>query len=109
MGSSATPSDARSAPRGAEAVAALARSGALAAFLSRQRWFAAKDRAIARVDVVDAALVEGDRPFVLALIDVDGDRYHLPLALRAAGEPAVAPPEREIGPVGDRVVYDAHW
>jgi trehalose synthase-fused probable maltokinase len=110
MGSSATPSDPRPAPpRGAETVAALARGGALAAFLSRQRWFAAKDRGIARVEVVDAADVEGDRPFVLALIDVDGDRYHLPLALRAASDPAVAPPEREVGPVGDRVVYDAHW
>src|SRR5262245_60431771 len=110
MGSSASPSDSRmAASRGAEAVAALARGGALAAFLSRQRWFAAKDRGIGRVDVVDAAVAGSDRLFVLALIDVDGDRYHLPLALRAASEPAVAAPEREIGAVDERVVYDAHW
>src|SRR5689334_22959414 len=99
MGSSASPSDPRAAaPRAAAVVAALAGSGARAAFVSRQRWFAAKHRAIARLDAVDAALVTAERPFVLALVDVDGDRYHLPLALRRANEAAVAPPEREIGP-----------
>jgi len=109
MASSATPSDLRPAPRGTAIVSALAGSGALARFIGRQRWFAAKDRGVGRVEAVDVAVVDEPRPLVLALVDVDGDRYHLPLALRPAGTPAPVPPEREVGPVGDWVAYDAHW
>ena len=70
MASSATPSDLRpGASRGAAAVAALARSGALAAFLARQRWFAAKHRAIGRVEMVGNSRFPPieERPYFLSL------------------------------------------
>ena len=45
----------------------------LARFLIRQRWFAAKTRGIAAVEVLDWAVLDPDGPFVLLLLAVDGD------------------------------------
>jgi len=90
-------------------VRSLIETGALAGFLGRQRWFARGGRPASRLAPVDGAVIAGDPPLVLALVDADGDLYYVPLALRPAGTPATAPPEREVGRAGDWVAYDAHW
>jgi len=75
----------------------------LASFLIRQRWFAAKTRAIDRVEVVDWAPLDADPPLLLVLLDVDRDRYYVPVALSA---PAAAGPA--ITRAGTDAVVDAH-
>jgi trehalose synthase-fused probable maltokinase len=63
----------------------------LAQFLIRQRWFAAKARGIGALAVHDWATLDADVPLVLLLLDVDGDRYHVPVAVAPeAGPDAMA-------------------
>jgi trehalose synthase-fused probable maltokinase len=76
----------------------------LSRFLIRRRWFAAKTRGIGALAVLDWATLEPDGPLVLVLLEVDDDRYYLPVAVA-----------REAGPGGaiarlgeDAVVVDAH-
>lgn len=60
----------------------------LAQFLIRQRWFAAKTRGIGALAVHDWATLDADVPLVLLLLDVDGDRYHVPVAVAPEAGPA---------------------
>jgi maltose alpha-D-glucosyltransferase/alpha-amylase len=61
----------------------------LPAFLQRQRWFGGKSRTIRAARFADWAVVkDGHEPAFLTLVDIDyatgpGERYFLPLALRA--------------------------
>jgi trehalose synthase-fused probable maltokinase len=75
----------------------------LTRFLIRQRWFAAKARGIAAVDVLDWAVLDHDGPLVLLLIAVDGDQYYVPVTVSA--EPA---PEGALARAGAETVVDAH-
>ena len=64
-----------------------------AQFLARQRWFAAKTRGVGTLAVRDWAILDAEGPLVLLLLDVDGDRYHVPVTV-AADAPAGAPPRQ---------------
>ena len=75
----------------------------LAQFLIRQRWFAAKTRGIGALAVHDWATLDADAPLVLILLDVDGDRYHVPVAVGPEAGPAAAMARWDGG-----VVVDAH-
>ena len=75
----------------------------LARFLIRQRWFAAKTRAIGAVDVLDWAVLDPDGPLVLLLIAVDGDRYYVPITVSTE-----AAPEATVARAGAEAVMDAH-
>ena len=75
----------------------------LAQYLVRQRWFAAKTRGIGALAVRDWATLDPDGPLVLLLLDVDGDRYHVPMT--------VAPDAAAAGVMArldGAVVVDAH-
>jgi len=86
-------------------VAALEADGgaALAEFLKRQRWFAAKARGIGVVRIEDWAILDPRGPLLLALLDVDGERYYLPLAVSASADDGDA-----IARVGSLVVVEGH-
>jgi trehalose synthase-fused probable maltokinase len=75
----------------------------LARFLIRQRWFAAKTRGIAAVDVLDWAILDPDGPLVLLLIAVDGDPYYVPVTVSLD-----AAPEATLARAGADAVVDAH-
>ena len=75
----------------------------LARFLIRQRWFAAKTRGIAAVDVLDWAILDPDGPLVLLLIAVDGDPYYVPVTVTAE-----AAAEATLVRAGAEAVVDAH-
>jgi maltokinase len=75
----------------------------LTRFLIRQRWFAAKTRGIAAVEVLDWAVLDPDRPLVLLLLAVDGDRYYVPATVSAE-----ATPEATLARAGAEAVVDAH-
>jgi maltokinase len=75
----------------------------LARFLIRQRWFAAKTRGIAALDVLDWAVLDPDGPLVLLLIAVDGDPYYVPVTVSSA-----TAPEATLARVGVETVVDAH-
>ena len=64
----------------------------LARFLPRQRWFAAKTRGVGTLAVRDWATLDAEGPLVLLLLDVDGDRYHVPVTVAddAAAGAAIA-------------------
>jgi maltose alpha-D-glucosyltransferase / alpha-amylase len=88
-----------------DVVAALRADGgaALKAFLRSRRWFAGKARGIEDVQVVDWAVVDSDGALLLTLLDVDRDRYFVPLAAsseESAGE--------AIARVGGRAIVDGH-
>jgi|KBSSwiStaDraftv2_1062776.scaffolds.fasta_scaffold124785_5 trehalose synthase-fused probable maltokinase len=74
-----------------------------AQFLARQRWFAAKTRGVGTLAVRDWAILDAEGPLVLLLLDVDGDRYHVPVTV-AADAPAGAALARLDG----ESVVDAH-
>ncbi len=76
----------------------------LAQFLIRRRWFAAKTRGIGALTVLDWATLESDGPLVLVLLEVDADRYYLPVAVAREAGPGGA-----IARLGEEaVVVDAH-
>jgi trehalose synthase-fused probable maltokinase len=75
----------------------------LARFLTRQRWFAAKTRGVRTVAVLDWAVLHPDGPLVLLLLDVDGDRYYVPVT--AAPDAA---PDAVVARAGAEAVVDAH-
>ncbi|HET9853795.1 MAG TPA: hypothetical protein VFR53_01975 [Methylomirabilota bacterium] len=75
----------------------------LARFLIRQRWFAAKTRGVAAVEVLDWAVLDPDGPFVLLLLAVDGDPYYVPVTVSADAAPEVA-----IAHADADAVVDAH-
>ena len=88
-----------------EVVAVLEGDGgaALGEFLRRQRWFAAKARGLDAVRIEDWAVLDQRGPLLLALLDVDGERYYLPLAVSAAADDGDA-----IARVGSRIVVEGH-
>jgi len=75
----------------------------VARFLTRQRWFAAKTRGVAALAVLDWAVLDPDGPLVLLLLDVDGDRYYVPVTVAAD-----AAPEAALARAGGEAVVDAH-
>jgi trehalose synthase-fused probable maltokinase len=89
----------------AEVVAVLEGDGgaALGEFLRRQRWFAAKVRGLDSARIADWAVLDQRGPLLLALLDVDGERYYLPLAVSAAADEGDA-----IARVGSRIVVEGH-
>ena len=89
----------------AEVVAVLEGDGgaALGEFLRRQRWFAAKVRGLDSARIADWAVLDQRKPLLLALLDVDGERYYLPLAVSAAADEGDA-----IARVGSRIVVEGH-
>jgi trehalose synthase-fused probable maltokinase len=81
---------------------------AVAAFLARQRWFAARGRPPRAVELTDWAAL-ADRPaLVLAVMVADGERYYVPVAA-SPGETAPAlDVAAVIAATDDGVVHDAH-
>ena len=76
----------------------------LCRFLIGRRWFAAKSRGIDVVTVLDWTVLEPEGPLVIVLLEVDGDRYHLPVTIARQAGPGGA-----IARLGaDAVVVDAH-
>jgi len=75
----------------------------LARFLTHQRWFAAKTRGVAAVDVLDWAVLDPDGPLVLLLVAVDGDPYYVPVTVSDE-----ATPEATLARAGADTVVDAH-
>ncbi|HEV8441053.1 MAG TPA: hypothetical protein VGT40_23440 [Methylomirabilota bacterium] len=86
----------------------LAGSGkpALVEFLSRQRWFAAKARGIQALEIEDWAALRSAPPLLLLLVNVDGDRYYVPLSA-TPGPPE--DPRRQVARFGEQTIRDAHW
>lgn len=84
--------------------------GTLEPWVSTQRWFAAKARDLARVEVVDAVTLSDTEPvLVVAIVEAvfaagTHEHYHLPLLLRPAG---TAPPEETIAVVDGTAISDA--
>src|SRR5687768_8278129 len=76
---------------------------ALAQFLTRQRWFAAKTRGLDAVRIEDWAVLDPDGPLLLVLLDVDGERYFVPLAVSASAEEGDA-----VTRVGSGVLAEGH-
>jgi len=76
---------------------------ALGEFLRRQRWFAAKARGLDAVRIEDWAVLDQRGPLLLVLLDVDGERYYLPLAVSASADDSDA-----ITRVGSRMVVEGH-
>jgi trehalose synthase-fused probable maltokinase len=79
---------------------------ALAEFVARQRWFGAKARGIGSVVVEDWAALQEAPPIILLLVQVDGDRYYVPLACSSS------PPDdrrRTVAQLDAESIYDAHW
>lgn len=87
-------------------------TGALAGLLQDRRWFGQKDKAVERVDILDAAIVGEDEPaLVLALVEVrfaDDTRavYNVPLLHHADGgfADAAEHPER-LGILGSLMAH----
>jgi trehalose synthase-fused probable maltokinase len=75
----------------------------LAQFLARQRWFAAKTRGVGTVAVRDWAILEPEGPLLVLLLDVDGDRYHVPVTVAADAAAGAA-----IARLDGEAVVDAH-
>jgi trehalose synthase-fused probable maltokinase len=75
----------------------------LGQFLARQRWFAAKTRGVGAVAVRDWAILEAEGPLLLLLLDVDGDRYQLPVTVAAGAAAGAA-----IARLDHESVVDAH-
>jgi maltose alpha-D-glucosyltransferase/alpha-amylase len=79
---------------------------ALAEFLSRQRWFAAKARGIGAVSLEDWAPLRPPDPPLLVLLNVDGDRYYVPLSATPRPPNDV---RRRVAQCGELTICDAHW
>src|SRR5262247_4526120 len=79
--------------------------GALRSFLLRQRWFAGKARGLQTVAIEDWAILDADRPVLLLLLRLDGERYYVPVSVCPADR---AVPTDLIVAIGDRAVVDAH-
>lgn len=79
---------------------------ALTEFVARQRWFAAKARGIGSLLVEDWAALQEAPPIVLLLLQVDGDRYYVPLACSSS-----PPDDRRltVAQLDGESIYDAHW
>lgn len=79
--------------------------GALRSFLVRQRWFAGKARGLETVVIEDWAILDADRPVLLLLLQLDGERYYVPVAVCPADQAASAD---LIAGHEDRAIVDAH-
>src|SRR5262245_39253605 len=79
--------------------------GALRSFLVRQRWFAGKARGLETVAIEDWAILDEDGPVLLLLLQLDGERYYVPVAVGPADQAA---PADLIAGHEDRAIVDAH-
>jgi trehalose synthase-fused probable maltokinase len=79
---------------------------ALAAYLSRQRWFAAKARGVSEVSVEDWAELQPSPPIALLLLRADGERYYAPVAASST-QPDSA--QHMVARIEGQAVFDAHW
>jgi maltose alpha-D-glucosyltransferase/alpha-amylase len=84
----------------------------LAAFMARQRWYAARGRRPTRITVLDGAALDApsaDWPteplVVLLLVEADTDRYYVPLTARPGGAPGG---DEGVGTVDGLALADAH-
>src|SRR5262249_47915078 len=94
-----------SSPGQVVAVLGGAARGPLRDFLVRQRWFAAKARGLQTVAIEDWAILDADRPVLLLLLRLDGERYYVPVSVCPADR--AAPADLIVG-TGDGAVVDAH-
>jgi len=85
---------------------------ALADFLARQRWYAARGRRPTRVAVLDGAVLDApaadwpSEPLVLLiLVETEADRYYVPLTARSGGRPGQ---QEIVGTVDGVALGDAH-
>jgi len=97
-----------SPPSAADVVRFLAGPGAaaLAEFLIRQRWFAAKARGIHTLSLADWAPLRSVPPVLVLLVNVDGDRYCVPVSVMSS-PPADA--RARVARLGAETICDAHW
>src|SRR5438034_4277939 len=79
--------------------------GPLRSFIVQQRWFAAKSRALRTVDIEDWAVLDADRPVLLLLVRLDGERYYLPVAVCPASGTAA---RDMIARIENLAIADAH-
>jgi maltose alpha-D-glucosyltransferase / alpha-amylase len=79
--------------------------GPLRDFLVRQRWFAAKTRGLETVTIEDWAILDADRPVLLLLLRLDGERYYVPVSVCSTDR--AAPADLIVG-AGNRAIVDAH-
>ena len=93
----------RSDPRAIVALLAGTGRDDLAGYLTRQRWFAAKTRGIGAVAVADWGVLDADGPLLLLLLDVDDDRYYVPVTVATSASLGDV-----IARSGDDAVVDAH-
>ncbi|HEY7041905.1 MAG TPA: hypothetical protein VID28_23745 [Methylomirabilota bacterium] len=75
----------------------------LGRYLIRQRWFAAKARGVGTVAVADWGVLDASGPLLLLLLDVDRDRYYVPVTVASGG-----PAGDALARAGDEAVVDAH-
>jgi maltose alpha-D-glucosyltransferase / alpha-amylase len=80
-------------------------AGSLRDFLVRQRWFAAKARGLRTVEIEDWAVLDADRPVLLLILRLDGERYYVPLSVCLADGAAAGD---VVARGGDRAIVDAH-
>jgi trehalose synthase-fused probable maltokinase len=81
-------------------------AAALTEFISRQRWFAGKARGIRHVSVEDWAALRTAPPLLLVLVNVDGERYYVPLSVAPSGANDSA---RQVAQFDGHEIVDAHW
>jgi trehalose synthase-fused probable maltokinase len=93
----------RSDPRALVALLAGTGRDDLARYLTRQRWFAAKTRGVSSVAVADWGVLDTDGPLLLLLLDVDQDRYYVPVTVSSTSTAGDV-----MARAGDESVVDAH-
>ena len=93
----------RSDPRAIVALLAGTGRDDLARYLTRQRWFAAKTRGIGSAAVADWGVLDVDGPLLLVLLDIDDDRYYVPVTVASSASAGDV-----IARSGDDAVVDAH-
>ncbi len=93
-------------PTAADIIAFLSGPGleSLRRFVGGQRWFAGKARGVRTISVEDWAALDAEGP-VLLLLDVDGERYYVPVAIAQDAAPDPGEPVARLD--GVRIV-DAH-
>jgi trehalose synthase-fused probable maltokinase len=79
---------------------------ALAAYLSRERWFAAKARGVKELSVEDWAELQPSPAIALLLLRADGERYYAPVS---AGSTPPDGGEHIVTRIEGQAIFDAHW
>jgi len=81
-------------------------------WLTQQRWYASKTRAVSGIDIIEHVTLREDPTLVLALAQArfatgTHELYQLPLGVARTGEDNQNPPGPPIAEVGGLVAYDA--